>query len=137
MNIKGLLYSFVFLSGFIFGKVEFAEKDLLNADEAFLLNSSIRENKILISWEIKPGYYLYKKSIMIKAGNNVLKYHYTAKNESIVSDKFFGESVIFKDILKLDAELLDGNLGKVKDIKVIYQGCAEGKYCYPKIIKSL
>ena len=54
-----------------------------------------------------------------------------------MSDKFFGESVIFKDILKLDAELLDGNLGKVKDIKVIYQGCAEGKYCYPKIIKSL
>jgi len=137
MNIKGLLYSFVFLSGFIFGKVQFNEKDILNVDEAFLLHSTIRENKILISWEIKPGYYLYKKSIMIKAGNNVLKYHYATKNESIVSDEFFGESVIFKDILKLDAELLDGNLSEVKDIKVIYQGCAEGKYCYPKIIKSL
>ena len=74
---------------------------------------------------------------MIKAGNNVLKHHYTAKNESIVSDEFFGESVIFKDILKLSAELLDNNLGEIKDITLIYQGCAEGKYCYPKIIKSL
>ena len=28
-------------------------------------------------------------------------------------------------------------LDKLKNIKVAYQGCAEGKYCYPKIVKSL
>ena len=137
MNIKSLLYSFVFLSGFIFGKVQFSEQDLLNVNEAFLLHSTIRENKIFISWEIKPGYYLYKKSIMIKAGNNILEHNYIIKNESIISDEFFGESVIFKDILRLDAKLLDVNLSKVKDIKIIYQGCAEDKFCYPKVTKSL
>ena len=137
MNIKGLLYSFVFLSGFIFGKVQFNEKDILNVDEAFLLNSKITENKIIISWNIKPGYYLYKRSILIKAGNNILKHNYITKNESIVSDEFFGESAIFKDILELEAELLDGILERVMDIKAVYQGCAEGRYCYPEKIKRL
>ena len=58
MNLKILLYSFVFLSGFIFSNTQFEQKDILNVDEAFVVNTLIEENKILISWEIKPGYYL-------------------------------------------------------------------------------
>ena len=42
-----------------------------------------------------------------------------------------------KGVLELEAELLDVNLTNLQSIKVIYQGCAEGKYCYPKRIKSL
>ena len=46
-------------------------------------------------------------------------------------------SIIFKDVLKVEAELVHVNLSKPQSIEVIYQGCAEGKYCYPKILKSL
>ena len=137
MKIRILLYSFVFLSGFIFSNTQFEEKDILNVDEAFVVNTLIEKNKILISWDIKPGYYLYKKSILIKAGDDSLKHNYLLKNELKISDEFFGESVILKGALQVDAELSDVNLGSLKDIKVIYQGCAEGKYCYPKTIKSL
>ena len=137
MKIRILLYSFVFLSGFIFSNTQFEEKDILNVDEAFVVNTLIEKNKILISWDIKPGYYLYKKSILIKAGDDSLIHNYLLKNELKISDEFFGESVILKGALQVDAELSDVNLGSLKDIKVIYQGCAEGKYCYPKTIKSL
>ena len=137
MKSKKLLYSFVFLSGFIFSKVEFNEKYLLNVDEAFVFHASVKGDELLVSWEIQPGYYLYKKSIIFKTGNNTLPYSYIEKDESIISDEFFGESVIFKDVLRLDAKLLDVNLGEDRDIKIIYQGCAEGKFCYPKVIKSL
>ena len=54
-----------------------------------------------------------------------------------ITDEFFGESAILKGVLELEAELLDVNLTDLQSIKVIYQGCAEGKYCYPKRIKSL
>ena len=137
MKIRILLYSFVFLSGFIFSKTQFEQKDILNVDEAFVVNTLFEKNKILISWDIKPGYYLYKKSILIKAGDDSLIHNYLLKNELKISDEFFGESVILKGALQVDAELSDVNLGTFKDIKVIYQGCAEGKYCYPKTIKSL
>ena len=136
MNSRILLYSLVFLSGLIFTKAQFEDKKILNVDEAFVLNTSFLENKIFISWNIKPGYYLYKKSILIKAGDDSLEHNYLLKNEFKISDDFFGESVILKGALKVDAELSDVNLGSLKGIKIIYQGCAEGKYCYPKTIKS-
>ena len=137
MNFRNLLYSFVFLSGFIFSNNKFEQKDILNVDEAFRVSTLIEANKILISWDIRPGYYLYKKSILIKAGDDSLEHNYLLKNELKISDDFFGESVILKGALKVDAELSDVNLSSLKSIKVIYQGCAEGKYCYPKRVKSL
>ena len=137
MNSKVLLYAFVFLPGLIFSRALFIDTKILDVDEAFIFNSSIVDNKILISWKIKPGHYLYKKSILIQTGDVVLKHNYTSNSELKITDEFFGESVIFKDNLEVDAELIDVNLGTLNDIKVIYQGCAEGKYCYPKVIKSI
>ena len=137
MNSKVLLYAFVFLPGLIFSRAPFVDAKILDVDEAFIFNSSIANNKILVSWNIKPGYYLYKESILIQAGDVVLKHNYTSNSELKITDEFFGESVIFKDNLEVDAELIDVNLGTLNDIKVIYQGCAEGKYCYPKVIKSI
>tara|TARA_B100000965_G_C18878572_1_gene450935 strand:- start:60 stop:473 length:414 start_codon:yes stop_codon:yes gene_type:complete len=137
MNSRTLLYAFVFLPGLILSRAPFVDPKILDVDEAFIFNSSIVDNKIQVSWNIKPGHYLYKKSILIKAGDIVLKHNYASNNELIITDEFFGESLIFKDYLDVDAEILDVNLGIINDIKVIYQGCAEGKYCYPEVIKSI
>ena len=137
MNLKILLYSFVFTSCFISSNVKFTEKDILSVDEAFILSSRIVKNKVSVSWNIKPGYYLYKKSILIKSDTNSLKHNYVSKNQSTISDEFFGESIIYKDFLEIDANLLQLPNTERKDIKIIYQGCAEGKYCYPEVIKSL
>lgn len=134
MNSKKLLYLFVFLSGFIFSNIPFEDNDLLNVDEAFIFNVEVKKNKIIASWEIKPGYYLYKKSISIQNSNNIVKHNFISKNELRIFDEFFGESVIFKNYLSIVAEIVDNEF---KDIKVAYQGCAEGRYCYPKMIKSL
>ena len=137
MNLKTLLYSFVFTSCFISSNVKFTEKDILSVDEAFILSSRIIKNKVSVSWNIKPGYYLYKKSILIKSDTGSLKHNYVSKNQSTISDEFFGESIIYKDFLEIDANLLQLPNTERKDIKIIYQGCAEGKYCYPEVIKSL
>ena len=137
MNSKKLLYLFVFLSGFIFSNTPFTDNDLLNVDEAFIFNAEIKKNKIIASWEIKPGYYLYKKSISIQNSNNIVKHNFISKNELRVFDEFFGESIIFKDYLSIVAEIVDNEFSEFNDIKVAYQGCAEGRYCYPKMIKSI
>ena len=137
MNSKKLLYLFVFLSGFIFSNIPFEDNDLLNVDEAFIFNVEVKKNKIIASWEIKPGYYLYKKSISIQNSNNIVKHNFISKNELRVFDEFFGESVIFKDYLSIVAEIVVNEFSEFNDIKVAYQGCAEGRYCYPKMVKSL
>tara|TARA_Y200000002_G_C22617935_1_gene636850 strand:+ start:921 stop:1334 length:414 start_codon:yes stop_codon:yes gene_type:complete len=137
MKLKLLLYSFVFLSGFIFSKVQFPEKDILSVNEAFTVRSKFLETKVYVSWDIKPGYYLYKKSILIKADGKVLEHNYISQNQSTIYDEFFGESSVFRGFLEIDADLLQFSHTKKKDIQIIYQGCAEDKYCYPKVIKRL
>jgi thiol:disulfide interchange protein DsbD len=137
MNFKALLYSFVFLSGFIFGNFQFQEKDILSSDEAFIFKADTRDNKTFLSWQIKPGYYLYKNSVSIETKDNTSKYSFITKNESTISDEFFGESIVFKNNLEVEVELSHVNSDKNNNIIVTYQGCAEGKYCYPKIVKSL
>ena len=137
MNSKSLLYLFVFLSGFIFSNIPFAENDLLNVDEAFIFSAEVKKNKIIASWEIKPGYYLYKKSISIENSNNIIEHNFVSKNELRIFDEFFGESIIFKGYLSVVADIVDNDFSELNNIKVAYQGCAEDKYCYPRIIKSL
>ena len=137
MNTKKLLYLFVFLSGFIFSTTPFVDNDLLNVDQAFIFNAEVKKNKIIASWEIKPGYYLYKKSISIQDSNNIIEHNFVSKNELRVFDEFFGESIIFKGYLSVVADIVDNDFSEFNNIKVAYQGCAEGKYCYPRIIKSL
>ena len=65
------------------------------------------------------------------------KFNFISKNELRIFDEFFGESVIFKNYLSIVAEIVDNEFNEFNDIKVAYQGCAEGRYCYPKIVKSL
>ena len=101
MNSKKLLYLFVFLSGFISGSTPFADNDLLNVDEAFIFNAEVKNNKIIASWEIKPGYYLYKKSISIQNSNNIVEYNFVSKNELRIFDEFFGESIIFLSLIHI------------------------------------
>ena len=137
MSSKNLLYLFVFLSGFIFSNTPFTDNDLMNVDEAFIFNAEVKKNKIIASWEIKPGYYLYKKSISIQDSNNIIEHNFVSKNELRVFDEFFGESIIFKGYLSVVADIVDNDFSEFNNIKVAYQGCAEGKYCYPRIIKSL
>ena len=83
MNLKTSLYSFVFLSGFLFSQVQFLDTDILSVDEAFLFSSSVDKDKISLSWEIKPGYYLYKKSILLKSGDQIIEPRFITKNEFV------------------------------------------------------
>ena len=57
-------------------------------------------------------------------------------NEEIIVDEFFGKSVVLKNTVALQAISSNDNLSN-SVIKIAYQGCAEGKYCYPKQLKTI
>ena len=135
MHLRNLLYSFVFLSCVSFSQEKFNDENILDPDKAFVLHAFVSNNQIHASWDIKKGYYLYKKSIFLKLNKLNVEYTITEANEYSQEDKFFGESVVFKDFLRIKSmskyDLNDAT------IEIRYQGCAEAKYCYPEIIKIL
>ena len=111
------------------------QNNILPANKAFNVESTTSDDPILISWNIKKGYYLYSKSIKIKNNYKTLNFDVLESEESIHNDEFFGESKIFRDkvLVKLNKSVdLDLN-----DILIEYQGCADAGICYPVQTRKL
>ena len=135
-DLRNLLYSFIFFSSVISAGSQFNQDIILDVDEAFSTSSFVANNKIYVSWNIAPGYYLYKKSIFLKVNNVILEHTFDVSEEVLLLDDFFGESLVLKNILQMESVSTAYNLNDAI-IEIGYQGCAEGKYCYPKKLKKL
>ena len=111
------------------------ESGVLPPIKAFNIETVISDEAVLISWDIKEGYYLYFESIKIENNYEALSFEVLESEESIHKDEFFGESKIFRDkiLIKLNKSIgLDLN-----NILIKYQGCADIGICYPIQIHKL
>jgi len=66
----------------------------------------------------------------------VVAHEFILLDESVITDEFFGESLVLKNTLALKALSNSKDLQNAM-IKIEYQGCAAGKYCYPKQQKKI
>ena len=135
-NLRNLLYSFIFFTSAISAGNQFNQDTVLDVEEAFPTSSFVANNKIYVSWNIAPGYYLYKNSIFLQVDGVIVEHVFDASDEVLLVDDFFGESVVLKNILIMESVSPAYNLNDAI-IEIGYQGCAEGKYCYPKKLKKL
>ena len=111
------------------------ESDVLPPIKAFNIETVISDEAVLISWDIKEGYYLYFESIKIENTNETFKFEILKSEEYMHKDEFFGESRIFRNkaLIKLNNTTgLDLN-----NILIKYQGCADIGICYPIQIHKL
>jgi len=84
------------------------QNNVLPANKAFNIETTIIDDSILITWDIKEGYYLYSKSIKIENNYEVLNFEVLKSKESIHNDEFFGESKIFRDEILIKLNKLQG-----------------------------
>ena len=105
------------------------QNNVLPANKAFNIETTIIDDSILISWDIKEGYYLYSKSIKIENNYEVLNFEVLKSKESIHNDEFFGESKIFRDEILIKLNKTTGL--DLNNILIKYQGCADAGICYP------
>ena len=136
--LRNLLYSLILIFGAMDAHSQFNDKDvILKAEEAFALTGFHSENIIKVTWQIAPNHYLYKNSIKVFVNNSLIEHEFISLlNEEIIVDEFFGKSVVLKNTVALQAISSNDNLSN-SVIKIAYQGCAEGKYCYPKQLKTI
>jgi thiol:disulfide interchange protein len=107
--------------------------DLLKADEAFRLIAAEREGDALkVSWDIAPGYYLYRKRISFQAlapTGAQLDAPQLPKGE-MVQDEHEGSAEIYHGSLLAALHWPRGSQPPQR-LQVSYQGCAEAGVCYP------
>ena len=136
MIFKNLLYSFLFLACSVNAQNQFNQNNILKAEEAFILNAQLTDNVINASWQIAAEHYLYKDSIKVIINNEAIAHEFILLDESVINDEFFGESLVLQNTLVVRAVY---NSDDIQNAIIIieYQGCAAGKYCYPKQRKNI
>ncbi|KUJ00677.1 protein-disulfide reductase DsbD [Vibrio sp. MEBiC08052] len=103
-------------------------------DQAFPFLAYQQGNQLTLSWEIKPGYYLYQHKLNFDPQQVRILSTHMRQGESH-HDEFFGDVNIYNTPLQITLELADA--GKNAEIQVGYQGCAEQGFCYPPEVRTV
>ena len=104
--------------------------EILDPEDAFKMTVTKIEDSIFLNWKIEKAYYLYQNSI--KVINKDQSIAFDLIGDPIVhKDEFLGETVIFRNNLAL--KISDQTERNLKNYEVIFQGCAEKRFCYTPI----
>ncbi|WP_261882208.1 protein-disulfide reductase DsbD [Vibrio pelagius] len=103
-------------------------------DQAFPFNYYQQDDKILIDWQVKEGYYLYQHSLDF-TGQNLAIGPVEMENGQPYQDEFFGEVSIYTQPLFVQVPLQSYQDGSQLIVK--YQGCAKAGFCYPPEIRVI
>lgn len=107
----------------------------LSPDQAFTFDFQQNQHDLNLTWQIKDGYYLYRKQIRI-----------TPEHAKIADvqlpqgvwheDEFYGKSEIYCDRLDASRNHQPGECAGAT-LTVTYQGCADAGFCYPPETKTV
>ncbi len=98
------------------------------ADQAFAFDFQQSQHEINLTWQIKEGYYLYRKQIKLSAADAAFLEPSLPSGEWH-DDEFYGKSEIYRQQLTVPVTLTQAAKGAT--LTVTWQGCAEAGFCYP------
>ena len=100
----------------------------VSVGQAFAFDFSQQGNQLTLSWQIKPGYYLYRQQMQIVPQHAQIA-PLTLPSGEPHEDEFYGKSEIYPQDLTLPIVLRQADANAT--LKVTYQGCAAAGFCYP------
>ncbi|QCD00135.1 protein-disulfide reductase DsbD [Citrobacter portucalensis] len=104
------------------------------ADRAFVFDFQQNQHDLNLTWQVKDGYYLYRKQISImpsQADIAEVKLPPGVWHE----DEFYGKSEIYRKQLTVPITVNQAKSGAT--LTVTYQGCADAGFCYPPETKTV
>lgn len=114
--------------------------DFLPPDEAFRFGAGLPQaDSVPLTWVIADGYYLYKDRITIESATpNVQIGKPVLPKGKSKHDESFGDTEVYYEVLEatLPVARAASNKAQPLQLKVTYQGCAEGGLCYNPITKE-
>ena len=131
--LAALLCGMAAADGFWPSKTPAGSHDLLKADQAFHLVAAAREGDTLkVSWDIAPGYYLYRKRLAFKVSqpaDATLEAPQLPQGD-LVHDEHEGSAEVYHGSLQALLRWPRGGAAP-QQLRVSWQGCAEAGVCYP------
>lgn len=102
--------------------------NFIPADQAFVFDFQQNQHDLNLTWQVKEGYYLYRKQVSItpaQASVGALQLPAGEWHE----DEFYGKSEIYRQHLSVPVTVKQADKGAT--LTVTYQGCADAGFCYP------
>ncbi len=128
------------LASLLTKKSPVAEEEFVDPEKAFKLRvKTTSDGKVIATWDIKKGYYLYKNKFKFdtvsedKTEVGAINYP-KAKQKS---DEFLGDYEVYDKQVSIEVPLHGESSSKNIDLKIQYQGCAEAGICYPLQKKTI
>lgn len=115
-------------------------ESLLSPEEAFQLDAEpMSSGKLLLSWEIADGYYLYRHKIKVVSLTPDLQLGEPVFSAAeIKQDRHYGSVDVYRDQLRVELPIQRQQSETVKlALEVTYQGCADIGVCYLPITKVI
>ncbi len=112
----------------------------LSVDEAFTFEAIAADgNKLLARFSLAPGVYLYKDQLVFNSLTDGVQIGQPKFPTSVVKDDpEFGHVDVFYDIAEIDLPLLHIKSGIAEiTLTADFQGCEDGKICYPPDTREL
>ena len=106
------------------------DNGILDPKDAFKMTVTRIDDSLFASWKIEKNYYLYQNSIKVTHKDMAVGFELIG-DPVFHTDEFLGETVIFRD--SLDLKILDQIDQNLVNYEVIFQGCAEKRFCYTPI----
>lgn len=104
------------------------------ADQAFAFDFQQNQHDVNLTWQVKDGYYLYRKQVQVTPTNASIA-PLQLPNGEWHSDEFYGKSEIYRHSLTVPVTLTQAIAGAT--LTVTYQGCADAGFCYPPETKTV
>ncbi|MDR9890268.1 protein-disulfide reductase DsbD [Pseudenterobacter timonensis] len=98
------------------------------ADQAFVFDFQQNQHDLNLTWQVKEGYYLYRKQISVTPAQAKVGALQLPKGEWH-EDEFYGKSEIYRHRLTVPLTVEQADHGAT--LTVTYQGCADAGFCYP------
>ncbi|RTR07180.1 protein-disulfide reductase DsbD [Halomonas nitroreducens] len=100
------------------------QDDFLPPDQAFQLQARRDGQDIRLSWDIAPGYYLYRKRLEVTTAAGETLSPMLPPGE-VITDEYFGEAEVYRQ--RLVAGVTPGD---AEVLSLTWQGCADNGLCY-------
>lgn len=103
---------------------------LLPADQALRLQSVVADNgHLIVGWQLANGCYLYLSSLALEVDGKKLPITPVDGTPEWIDDPERGHVQVFRGDVRLRS--VDAVTTTPANATVRYQGCAEGRVCYP------
>ncbi|HFZ8994531.1 TPA: protein-disulfide reductase DsbD [Citrobacter freundii] len=104
------------------------------ADQAFAFDFQQNQHDLNLTWQVKDGYYLYRKQISIVPAQAKIA-EVQLPTGAMHEDEFYGKSEVYRNRLTVPVTVNQAAAGAT--LTVTYQGCADAGFCYPPETKTV